>query len=154
MLRELVFNKTRIPLLYKMENVAALKQRTIANNIANAATPGYRRRDVDFKEYIEQASRNSDSRLATTQRSHISGALQVDRPELDLTHPKHLNPGEDLGGLRVIESGDTENNTGLNNVDVDTEMAELAQNQLMFNVEATLMGRTFRSLEKAIKGRT
>lgn len=134
MLQEALFHKTKIPILYKMLNVSTLKQRTIADNIANVSTIGYRRKDVDFKEYLEQARQGFDA-------------------PLERTHPAHLPLGNEPEGLRVVESIEGENTTGMNNVDVDMEMAELAQNQLMFNAETTLMGRTFQGLQKAIRGR-
>jgi flagellar basal-body rod protein FlgB len=134
MLQEVLFNKTKIPILLRMQNVSAFKQRTIANNIANVAVPDYRRKDVEFKEYLNQAKQSPHLRIART-------------------HPMHLPVTTDLEGLRVVESMEGENTTGINNVDVDTEMAELAQNQLMFNIEVTLMGRAFQGLQKAIRGR-
>ena len=135
MLQEALFTKTKIPILYRMLNVSALKQRTIAANVANVSTPDYRRKDVEFKDYLDQAKREP----------HIG---------IERTHPMHLPAGTDnLDGLRVVESIEGENTTGINNVDVDAEMAELAQNQLMFNVETTLMGRTFQGLQKTIRGK-
>jgi flagellar basal-body rod protein FlgB len=40
---------------------ASLRQSVLANNLANAETPGYRRMDVDFHDALAQAMGSSDS---------------------------------------------------------------------------------------------
>ena len=46
------------------------------------------------------------------------------------------------------------NDSGVNNVDIDKEMAELAENHLFFNVGVRLLAGGFSSLRKSITGRT
>ena len=52
------------------------------------------------------------------------------------THQKHLplNAGTSPVPCKILESTDTVVNNNLNNVDIDAEMANLAGNQLAFNV--------------------
>ena len=40
---------------------AALRQEVLANNLANAETPGFQRSDVDFHETLATAMRSGDS---------------------------------------------------------------------------------------------
>lgn len=42
-------------LLHRSLDVAALRQRTIANNVANANTPGFKRSFVSFEEHVQSA---------------------------------------------------------------------------------------------------
>ena len=52
-LDKVVFNKTKVPVLNAVLDVTQLRQRVIANNIANVSTNGYRKKDVHFQEYLE-----------------------------------------------------------------------------------------------------
>ena len=52
-LDKVIFNKTKVPVLNAVLDVTQLRQRVIANNIANVSTKGYRKQDVQFKEYLE-----------------------------------------------------------------------------------------------------
>jgi flagellar basal-body rod protein FlgB len=43
--------------------------------------------------------------------------------------------------------------SGVNNVDIDTEMAKLAENQLLFNYGIRFLRGTYRKLDAAIQGK-
>ena len=45
------------------------------------------------------------------------------------------------------------NDSGLNNVDIDMEMADLAENHLFFNVSQRLISGQFNGLRRSITGR-
>ncbi|MBS3939186.1 MAG: flagellar basal body rod protein FlgB [Peptococcaceae bacterium] len=63
-----------VELLHRGLDAAALRQRTIANNVANANTPGFKRSFVTFEEHVRDAiDRRSFSPGAMTAR------LQQDR---------------------------------------------------------------------------
>ncbi|MBS4054451.1 MAG: flagellar basal body rod protein FlgB [Thermaerobacter sp.] len=61
-------------LLHRSLDVAALRQRTIANNVANANTPGFKRSFVSFEEHVEGAM----ARRSLTARD-LQPRLQQDR---------------------------------------------------------------------------
>ncbi|HID12005.1 MAG TPA: flagellar basal body rod protein FlgB, partial [Candidatus Latescibacteria bacterium] len=48
-------DRTSIPLLAKALDAYTLRQRAIADNIANSETPGFRRREVRFEEELRRA---------------------------------------------------------------------------------------------------
>ena len=52
LVRNLVFNKTNVPLLNKVLNVSSARHRAISNNIANANTVNYARKEVNFADYL------------------------------------------------------------------------------------------------------
>jgi flagellar basal-body rod protein FlgB len=99
-----------------------LKQKVYANNIANVNTPGYKREDVSFDSVLQQAMTNTGvSALGQEQiplpsqgagLADWSGALQV-QPTV------------------VQDNSTTVDNNG-NNVDIDAEMADLAENQIKY----------------------
>ncbi|MEN1986822.1 flagellar basal body rod protein FlgB [Paenibacillus hubeiensis] len=96
------------------------KHGVITNNIANADTPNYKRKSVAFEDELRRMIENGNT------------------TELDLkqTHPKHLSAKDanpSVVPYRIIEHTDTTMNNNRNNVDIDIEMADLAENQLLYN---------------------
>lgn len=135
LIRNLLLNRTKIPLLNKTLNVASLRHKAISNNIANVNTVNYRRKEVDFATYLR---------------------AQVVKPKVvgDRTDPRHLPVGtpNPLEQPRVYEPEPGPNATGVNNVDPDMEMASLAENHLLYNIGARLMAGQFQGLRKSITG--
>ena len=55
LVRNLILNKTSVPLLNKVLNVTSLRHRAVTNNISNVNTVNYKRKDVDFSSYLKAA---------------------------------------------------------------------------------------------------
>lgn len=95
-------------------DAAALRHQVVANNVANANTPGFKRGRVDFEASLQEALRRVD---------------EAGRP-----------PGGELlvAAVRPTverETGTAQRNDG-NNVDIESEMALLAQNALWYQALA------------------
>ncbi|HYM34458.1 MAG TPA: flagellar basal body rod protein FlgB [Steroidobacteraceae bacterium] len=122
-------------------HAAALKvrsQRTelLANNLANADTPNFKARDIDFREALAAAGKNnSPVRMATTNGAHIAigNVAAGDPPELKYRTP--LAPS--LDG---------------NTVDTQLEQAAFAENAVRYQASLTFLSAKFRSLMTAITG--
>ncbi len=71
--------------------VQARRLEIISGNIANANTPSYRARDVDFRQALREAG--DDMRLAVTQPEHIAEPDQLTRDALRYRIP--LAPARD-----------------------------------------------------------
>ena len=128
-----LYGKT-IQSLDRSLDYANLKNQTIANNIANADTPGYKSEAVSFKDTLQET---------------MDASFTAKR-----TNPKHLAFGStaDTSEFQVTKKeGTTYTNNG-NNVDVDKEMSELADNQLYYQALVDRMSGKFNSLSKVIKG--
>jgi flagellar basal-body rod protein FlgB len=97
-----LFDTTQLGLEQALEG-ATLRQRAIANNIANANTAGYKRSDVDFHSTLAQAL---DAPDAAQRLKNISFSTQTDNS--------------------------TSTRADGNNVDMDTEMANLSENSLEY----------------------
>ncbi|MEE2657971.1 MAG: flagellar basal body rod protein FlgB [Candidatus Latescibacterota bacterium] len=134
-LDKVIFNKTKVPVLNAVLDVTQLRQRVLANNVANISTKGYRRQELRFQEYLNSFVRKPAVEGYTTDERHIP----VPKP---------------MGSPEVFEPETGLNDTGLNNVDIDREMADLAENHLFFNVGARLLAGTFDGLKKSITGRS
>lgn len=99
--------------------ILELRHRIIADNIANADTPGYKVKSVVFQEELEKMINRDDEESVRLKR----------------THDKHLPHGTESSAIpyKVVEHNHTVMNNNLNNVDIDKEMANLASNQLSYN---------------------
>jgi flagellar basal-body rod protein FlgB len=114
----------------------AQRTEVLAANLANADTPGYRARDIDFKAALAQAGApNSGVHLATTQAGHIapSSVNGTTPPELKYRVP--LAPA--LDG---------------NTVDVQLEQAAFAENSVRYQATLHFLNSKFRGLMTAITG--
>jgi len=135
MIREMLFDRRPDVLLGKMLDRAALEQRVISANVANATTPGYRRIGVSFDEELKRA-------------------VAADGQPVKRTNPKHLPDPNWVHNIEpeVVEIEDGYWN-GINNVDIDREMVDLAKAQLDFNIATKLLNSRFTGLRTAIRGR-
>jgi flagellar basal-body rod protein FlgB len=121
-------------LLEKVLDYSALKQKLISKNIANLSTVNYKREDISFDEYLNK---------------NVNGKLKVD-------NSKHFSTGEvKMPGqpdFNIEEDKSEEKISGMNNVDIDREMAEMAQNTLLFKFSARRLNFYYRNLQSVIKG--
>jgi flagellar basal-body rod protein FlgB len=133
---DFIFGKTDVPVLNKALDAYAMRQKSIADNIANADTPGYKRSEVSFEEDLK----------AALDKKGVSGFR---------TNPRHLPVGKPrIDEVKSIPFIPKDNSlaSGKNNVDIEHEMAELAKNQINFTYGSRLMELTFNRLKSAIRG--
>lgn len=128
-------NNSTIKNYSKLLDLSSLKNKVSAANIANVETPGYERQTFDF-----------DSELRKS----------MDEPRLKPveTNPRHIPlSNSNANPPRIISIKSSVNSTGVNSVDVDQEMAELAQNQITYQYGSKMLSKKFNALRDAIKGR-
>jgi flagellar basal-body rod protein FlgB len=114
----------------------------IANNIANADTPGYKRVDVSFESALADAVDADRERLRMDVGSSIAAidGSEVTR-QVDEVAPNVMST--DTTTMRVDGS----------NVDPDDEMARLSANQLASTTVVSLLDKRFAQFRTAITGR-
>ena len=129
-----LFNRTDLFKLKKSLDVSALRQKTIATNIANAMTPRYQKMRV-FSAELNAAGGNGRGRGY-------------------LTDPDHRPLGLPKGKTGVYRVDDPPKQGKVNNVDIEEEMAHLAENHLFHNAAARLLAMRFDGLRSSIKGKS
>jgi flagellar basal-body rod protein FlgB len=132
-----IFDKTRIPLLSKALDVYGLRQRVISNNLSNISTPGFKRSEVTFEQIFRQTLEKPKLTGRLTRPDHIPIGAPEKRP---------LVPGITTPNDPVLHSG-------VNNVDIDQEMAELAKNQIRYSFATRLIRGNFTAIKSSITGR-
>jgi flagellar basal-body rod protein FlgB len=121
-------------------HAASLRNRVIANNIANVDAPHFKRSDVVFEELLNSAlGRQGASKLAgiTTNAKHIP-----------------INHAYPAPQPQVVTEESTSINNNENNVDMDKEMSLLAENQLRYNLLIQQVNHEVKMMRIGIQGRT
>ncbi|MEE4297655.1 MAG: flagellar basal body rod protein FlgB [Wenzhouxiangella sp.] len=112
-------------------------QRTelLAANIANADTPGYKARDIDFASVMRQTTGAGEG--------------------LRVTHAKHLNAnGMAAGQAAAMYRIPTQPALDGNTVDVQQEQAAFAENSVRYQASLEFLSGRVRGLITAIKGQS
>lgn len=113
-------------ILEKIMDVASFRQKVLASNIANVDTPGYKAKDISFQKELNKAIENANGN-----KQGIKGM------------------GDDY---EIYETVTTMPNRDGNTVNLDIEMAKVAENTLIYNTATQLMAMKFRMIKDVIKG--
>lgn len=124
---------TSVKLLQNLLDYCSEKNRVVARNISNIGTEGYQRKDVVFKEILNESS---DHLLKTNNSKHLSGITDS------------LNQSK----FEYITDQNNSMDSGINNVNIEREMSELAENTLRFKFASKKVGDYYKNLQKVIKG--
>jgi len=117
-----------INVLDKAADASWTKNEVITNNIANVDTPNYKRKDIEFQTYLAQeltGSGSMDQKVANTDLNALNTTTYTDQEMLSYR----------LDG---------------NNVDIDTESANLAENQIRYYALLDAMTQEFSRIKSVL----
>lgn len=120
-----------INVLNKAADASWKRNEVISNNIANVDTSDFKRQDVMFETYLKDAVEGEgdlDRRIAKLDLKELNSKVYTDREELDYR----------LDG---------------NNVDIDTENANLAENQVKYYTLLDSMTQEFSRIKAVLNSR-
>jgi len=132
-----LFGPTQM-LLSTAMRLRAMRHEVLAANIANADTPDYHPRDLKFAGVLQT--------LAHAQSQ--SSGMRNGKLLLVESHPWHLRPG--VNDALVTEEMEGEGKLDQNQVDIDYEMTQVAENALLHEASVTLLSRKMGGLRYAI----
>ena len=112
-----------VNILDKAADAANLRNELLTNNIANVSTPNYKRKDLDF-ESVLQAKLGGEKDLSTAVKNANKSLETLDAQVYT-----------DNASLSYRLDG--------NNVDINTEEARLAENQIKYQALVDLMNQEF-----------
>ncbi len=114
------------------------RQRVLASNIANADTPGYKARDMDFVRALRDATGNMNaaSTLSTTQSGHLAA------------------PAGASSDAQLLYGAPSQTNLDNNSVDMDRERASFAENSLKYEATLRFINSDVRTMLDSIKPHT
>jgi flagellar basal-body rod protein FlgB len=122
-------------------SLRAQRQQLLASNIANADTPNYKARDVDFNKALQGALAKSNG-----------GAPSPN--ELVKTSTTHLtsNSKQTIGGAPLLYSNAQQGNVDGNTVDMDVQRNQFTDNAMRYEVSVTLAAAKIKGMLTAIQG--
>jgi len=109
----------------------------LANNIANADTPGFKARDLDFRALLKSAAGDSSSSMRTTHAAHVSHSTSF----------SSASPGSELLYRQPLQ-----NSLDGNTVEADIEQAAFAENAVRYQAAVRFVDGRAKSLLSAIRG--
>lgn len=127
------FNETAL-------NIRGQRQQLLASNIANADTPNYKARDIDFTSALKGALARS------------AGPAQA--PELAKSAPVHLSSksANAIDGAPLLYRHEKQGNIDGNTVDLDVERNQFADNAIRYEAGLTFINGQIRKMLTAIQG--
>ncbi len=128
-----------LDILTREMDVSALRRNVIANNIANADTPNFKRSDVTFESQLKRAL---DSEKAVPFPQYITNERDIpfSRP-LDY---RQVKPQRLLDYL-------TESDNNGNNVDIEQEGMNSLENELMYTTLAQVISSEFQRVNIVLR---
>lgn len=133
-----LFNRTAL-------KIGSQRQEVIASNMANADTPGYHAKRVDFADALARATGEPSKRPAAPAVTMAA------------THAGHVRPGAARGDV-VVSTADLTDRTATqpsidgNTVDMDTERAAFADNTVRYEASFSFLNHQIKTLMSAIQG--
>lgn len=128
------------------------RQKAIASNTANALTPNYRRKEVEFEAQLQKKIQEYD----------YQEEVKVDNSNLYRENPAEALKKFDIAQMMFRDENEQyaptvrEDTYGLdgngNNVSLEREMMQTAKTGTQYTILTTLLGSSFDQLEQVIKG--
>lgn len=122
-----------LAVMSKALNVRTQRHQILASNIANADTPGYKARDLDFAQAMQGAlaGRGQGVALARTSGRHLEGGGGGVSPD-------------------VYYRKETQSSVDGNTVDMDVERAQISENALQYQILTRLISDRFQGMRTAL----
>ena len=131
-----IFSQT-VSILEKALDLRSKKHNVIASNIANMDTPDYKAFDLIIEKELQKATGKGKSiSLNKTNKAHMQ-SLRSKAGGVSIRI-------DDTQGLSLRGDGNT--------VDIDKQMANMAENTLMYKAAAQIIQKKFQGLKSVIQG--
>ncbi|MBX2837596.1 MAG: flagellar basal body rod protein FlgB [Gammaproteobacteria bacterium] len=116
-------------------SIAVRSQRAemIAGNLANADTPGYRAKDIDFAAVLSNTKASNFSGMAVTHRAHLTGKTDP------LDHHMYFRDAPEA----TLDE---------NSVDTEYERAQFTDNAVRYQASVQFLNSRLSGLMRAIRG--
>lgn len=121
--------------LEKSLNASWARNDVITQNLANVDTPKYKRKDIAFEEILNDSMGKNNLEGTLTDKRHIS----INNSDIDRIEPTLIEDNSD-SSMRIDG----------NNVDIDSEMASLAKNQIKYNALIQMINSNYSKIKSVI----
>lgn len=121
--------------LHDALNLRSYRQQVLASNIANADTPNYKARDIDFAKELQRAQGGQAGNL-----------------NLSATSPGHMQAPAGVLNAQALYRASVQPSIDGNTVDMDVERAQFADNAIHYQFIVDQISSKGKTLLSAIRG--
>lgn len=121
------FNQTAL-------NLRGARQELLASNVANADTPGYKARDIDFASALQNALSGTAVQMTKSAAMHLDGSA-----------------GSQMLGAPVLYRVPDQPSADGNTVNMDVERAQAADNALRYEVGVSFVNAQLKEMSAALQ---
>ncbi len=115
-------------------NLRAYRAEVLAKNLANADTPNFKARDIDFPKALNMAKNNQSTGLQRTHSRHLDSKVGTDIPGLSYRIPMQPDTGDG------------------NSVESQIEQTMFAENAMQYQASLKFLNSKIKGLMTALKG--
>ena len=130
-----------IDVLHRSMDATVVRRAVIANNLANADVPNFKRSDVNFESELKRALQTENFvpalELARTHEKHFTNHIEKDYRDVQIR--------------RVLDYTSTYNNNG-NNVDPEHEVMLSTQNEMTYALLTQAASFEFSQVNQVLRG--
>ncbi|MCQ2978992.1 MAG: flagellar basal body rod protein FlgB [Clostridia bacterium] len=141
----MITNSGSMDIMAKALDAYTLRNSTIASNIANDDTPGYKRKEVKFEDSLNKAINETQ-----TNTNHMVANRNI---KSRIANQNQLKAGSVIDNVKaevVEQETDSMYRIDGNNVDIDNEMNELVKNQLRYSTVLSQINKQFQAMRTAM----
>ena len=131
--------------------VRAERQRIIASNIANADTPGYSARELNFKETLSDLTGSGRAQMPMKSAAPSGANLKTHAQHMTL-QPMQSQEAELGAGTKLIYAANSQASLDSNSVDLDRERASFVDNSVRYEATLRFINGNSKTLLSAITG--
>lgn len=122
-------------ILEKSLDASWARNDVISQNLANVDTPKYKRKDIAFEEFLNDSIGKNKLEGNLTDARHIP----INTKDVDKVQPTLIDDNSD-SSMRIDG----------NNVDIDSEMANLAKNTIKYNALVQMINSNYSKVKNVI----
>ena len=120
-------------------SLRAARQELLSGNVANADTPNFKAKDIDFASVLHEK---------------LSLTTNLNKVSLNTTSPMHINSAaQGAFGDNILYRVPLQPSADGNTVDMDMERTRFADNAIKYDASITFMNNEFRNLTMAMQER-
>jgi flagellar basal-body rod protein FlgB len=132
-------------------NLREKRQQVLASNIANADTPNFKARDIDFNKALQTALSSSGNASGATTSSAGTGGLT----KTTFTHLSGngtTGSADSIDGVPLLYSNPAQGSIDGNTVDMDMQRNAFTDNAMRYEASLTFISSKIKSMLTAIQG--
>ncbi|WP_292995989.1 flagellar basal body rod protein FlgB [Nitrosomonas sp.] len=120
-------------------SLRAARQELLSGNVANADTPNFKAKDIDFASVLHEK---------------LSLTTNLNKVSLNTTSPMHINSAaQGAFGDNILYRVPLQPSADGNTVDMDMERTRFADNAIKYDASITFITNEFRNLTMAMQER-